>query len=208
MHNTGNPMETASYMHVAQKSVFPQLSRPSLTKLSHPSYRVDHRVFSPLDRNFQTTISTPGPSTSLTSLFLHLFISLYIQPSDHQFIDQQQVHADIGVEALCHALEGYNVCIFAYGQTGAGKSFTMMGRANEPGNEGIIPRLCRDLFDRLQAASIAKEEVEDSFVDGENPVEERTRQHLVEVRFLTSSIFPFTEDTVCSFKASRSYSFT
>ena len=25
------------------------------------------------------------------------------------------------------AFEGYNACIFAYGQTGAGKSYTMMG---------------------------------------------------------------------------------
>lgn len=29
---------------------------------------------------------------------------------------------------LQHAFEGYNVCIFAYGQTGAGKSYTMMGK--------------------------------------------------------------------------------
>ena len=41
---------------------------------------------------------------------------------------------------------GYNVCIFAYGQTGAGKSYTMMGKADD---EGIIPRLCRDLFEKV-----------------------------------------------------------
>lgn len=43
---------------------------------------------------------------------------------------------------------GYNVCIFAYGQTGAGKSFTMMGKQEE-GQEGIIPQLCMDLFSRI-----------------------------------------------------------
>ena len=41
------------------------------------------------------------------------------------------------------------MCIFAYGQTGAGKSYTMMGRSGVQGEEGIIPRLCRDLFDKI-----------------------------------------------------------
>ncbi|XP_059210618.1 kinesin-like protein KIF1C isoform X2 [Centropristis striata] len=63
------------------------------------------------------------------------------------FACQKQVYKDIGEEMLLHAFEGYNVCIFAYGQTGAGKSYTMMGK-QEPGQEGIIPQLCEDLFQR------------------------------------------------------------
>lgn len=63
--------------------------------------------------------------------------------NDSHFADQQQVYMDIGEEMLNHAFEGYNVCIFAYGQTGAGKSYTMMGSRDE---EGIIPRICRNLF--------------------------------------------------------------
>ena len=46
---------------------------------------------------------------------------------------------------------GYNVCIFAYGQTGAGKSYTMMGKSGDKAQEGIIPRLCRDLFDKISS---------------------------------------------------------
>lgn len=42
---------------------------------------------------------------------------------------------------------GYNVCIIAYGQTGAGKSYTMMGK--QDADEGIIPRLCKDLFMKI-----------------------------------------------------------
>ncbi|XP_015195972.1 kinesin-like protein KIF1C [Lepisosteus oculatus] len=68
-------------------------------------------------------------------------------PEDPQFASQQQVYKDIGEEMLLHAFEGYNVCIFAYGQTGAGKSYTMMGK-QEPGQQGIIPQLCEDLFKR------------------------------------------------------------
>ena len=44
---------------------------------------------------------------------------------------------------------GYNVCIFAYGQTGAGKSYTMMGKGHDDEQAGIIPRLCKDLFLRI-----------------------------------------------------------
>ena len=33
------------------------------------------------------------------------------------------------------------MCIFAYGQTGAGKSYTMMGKPFDPGEEGIIPQV-------------------------------------------------------------------
>lgn len=58
------------------------------------------------------------------------------------------VYADIGEEMLQHSFEGYNVCIFAYGQTGAGKSYTMMGKQEE-GQEGIIPMICEDLFKRI-----------------------------------------------------------
>lgn len=59
------------------------------------------------------------------------------------------VYADIGEEMLQHSFDGYNVCIFAYGQTGAGKSYTMMGKQEES-QEGVIPMICKDLFRRIQ----------------------------------------------------------
>ncbi|CAG0883725.1 unnamed protein product [Darwinula stevensoni] len=68
--------------------------------------------------------------------------------NDPNFASQNDVYEDIGEEMLKHAFEGYNVCIFAYGQTGAGKSYTMMGKQEE-GQEGIIPQLCKDLFRKV-----------------------------------------------------------
>ncbi|CAG4951592.1 unnamed protein product [Colias eurytheme] len=70
-------------------------------------------------------------------------------PSDADFSSQIMVYKDIGEEMLQHAFDGYNICIFAYGQTGAGKSYTMMGRG-EDGQEGIIPQICKDLFRRIR----------------------------------------------------------
>lgn len=40
-------------------------------------------------------------------------------------------------------LDGYNVCIFAYGQTGTGKTFTMEGT---PENRGVNYRTLEELF--------------------------------------------------------------
>ncbi|XP_045522109.1 kinesin-like protein unc-104 isoform X13 [Pieris brassicae] len=70
-------------------------------------------------------------------------------PSDSDFSSQVMVYKDIGEEMLQHSFDGYNICIFAYGQTGAGKSYTMMGRG-EDGQEGIIPQICKDLFRRIK----------------------------------------------------------
>jgi hypothetical protein len=43
-------------------------------------------------------------------------------------------------------MEGYNGTIFAYGQTGAGKSHTMEGTDTDP---GIIPHSFRHIFDKI-----------------------------------------------------------
>ncbi len=42
-------------------------------------------------------------------------------------------------ELVQSALDGFHVCIFSYGQTGAGKTHTMQG-AESPASRGIIPR--------------------------------------------------------------------
>lgn len=41
-------------------------------------------------------------------------------------------------------LDGYNVCIFAYGQTGTGKTFTMEGTEK---NRGVNYRTLEQLFE-------------------------------------------------------------
>lgn len=50
-------------------------------------------------------------------------------------------------------LNGYNGTVFAYGQTGAGKSYTMMGSdIDDPETKGIIPRIVEQIFASILAS--------------------------------------------------------
>ncbi|KMQ90957.1 kinesin-like protein kif13a protein, partial [Lasius niger] len=97
-----------------------------------------------------------------TFAFDHCFYSL--EPGTENFASQEVVFDALGRDILDNAFQGYNACIFAYGQTeryskrdlivvsrirvliGSGKSYTMMGSGD---NKGIIPRLCDNLFDMI-----------------------------------------------------------
>jgi kinesin family protein 5 len=50
-------------------------------------------------------------------------------------------------------MKGYNGTVFAYGQTGAGKSFTMMGDMDDMEFKGVIPRIMEQIFDAIMTAS-------------------------------------------------------
>lgn len=56
-------------------------------------------------------------------------------------------------------MRGYNGTIFAYGQTGTGKTYTMMGKENRIEDKGIVPNAFAHIF-----GQIAKYNEERSFV--------------------------------------------
>ncbi|XVF46438.1 hypothetical protein PTKIN_Ptkin03bG0026800 [Pterospermum kingtungense] len=72
---------------------------------------------------------------------------------------QQKELFDLAVSPIVNeVLEGYNCTIFAYGQTGTGKTYTMEGGARKkngefPSDAGVIPRAVRQIFDILEAQS-------------------------------------------------------
>ncbi|XP_070824478.1 kinesin-like protein KIF1B isoform X15 [Chaetodon trifascialis] len=104
-----------------------------------------------------TTITNPkAPKEPAKTFSFDYSYWSHTTPEDPSFASQNLVYNDIGKEMLAHAFEGYNVCIFAYGQTGAGKSYTMMGKQEE-GQEGIIPMLCEDLFEKINEDSNKEE---------------------------------------------------
>jgi centromeric protein E len=75
------------------------------------------------------------PSYSYDYLFL---------PED----DNAQIYTDLCKGIVDKSLQGYHGCIFTYGQTASGKTFTMNGSAKSP---GLIPHASFDLFEMAAA---------------------------------------------------------
>ncbi|KAL6233323.1 kinesin-like protein bimC [Aspergillus navahoensis] len=68
--------------------------------------------------------------------------------------DQVTVYEDVVLPIVTEMLAGYNCTIFAYGQTGTGKTYTMSGDMTDTlgilsDNAGIIPRVLYSLFAKL-----------------------------------------------------------
>lgn len=98
---------------------------------------------------------------------------------DHNLNFGLQIFEKVGVEVLNVALKGFNACVLAYGQSGTGKTFTMMGdevsrratKIHQSSHEikfwhcpffwqdspGLTPRMCRAVFPRLAETSSSHE---------------------------------------------------
>ncbi|XP_061637890.1 kinesin-like protein KIF1B isoform X19 [Phyllopteryx taeniolatus] len=116
----------------------------------------DSKCIIQMQGNTTTILNPKAPKEPAKTFSFDYSYWSHTTPEDPGFAAQNQVYNDIGKEMLQHAFEGYNVCIFAYGQTGAGKSYTMMGKQEE-GQEGIIPMLCEDLFEKINEDNNKKE---------------------------------------------------
>ena len=64
-----------------------------------------------------------------------------------------------------NGLEGYNGTIFAYGQTGAGKTFTMVGDYKDPEVKGIIPRTFDHVITAIKTSEEKQYVVRASFIE-------------------------------------------
>jgi kinesin family protein 11 len=67
-------------------------------------------------------------------------------------------------------LDGYNCTIFAYGQTGTGKTYTMTGDMSDQFGTyadfaGIIPRVLYKLFEKLRSVEHGDKSVKCSFIE-------------------------------------------
>ena len=62
---------------------------------------------------------------------------------------QDDVFRHVMTDSVDAVLKGFNATVLAYGQSGAGKTYTMFG--DDAGNPGIIPRGVAEIFQRIAA---------------------------------------------------------
>lgn len=83
-------------------------------------------------------------------------ISLSMSGTTHQFAfdkildetcSQENVFSSFTTSIMKDVIDGFNGCIFAYGQTGAGKTFTMSGSDGDPSQRGLCTRVAESLFE-------------------------------------------------------------
>ena len=73
---------------------------------------------------------------------------------------QREIYEETALPVVRAAMEGYNGTVFCYGQTGTGKTHTMEGSLDPPGERGIIP----NAFDTVFADIDASEAVDKTFL--------------------------------------------
>ncbi|XP_039056763.1 kinesin-like protein KIN-5B isoform X2 [Hibiscus syriacus] len=108
---------------------------------------------------------------------------------------QQRTIYDQAIAPIVNeVLDGFNCTVFAYGQTGTGKTYTMEGGMRNMGGDlpaeaGVIPRAVRQIFDTLEAQNadysmkvtfleLYNEEITDLLAPDESPryAEDRQRK--------------------------------
>mmetsp|Transcript_78585 Transcript_78585/g.139446 ORF Transcript_78585/g.139446 Transcript_78585/m.139446 type:complete len:674 (-) Transcript_78585:166-2187(-) len=67
-------------------------------------------------------------------------------PSASSYANQQTVYQRIGAQMVDDATQGFNACLCAYGQTGTGKTHTVVGDWLSGQGRGLLPRIAHGLF--------------------------------------------------------------
>ncbi|KAG1753481.1 P-loop containing nucleoside triphosphate hydrolase protein [Suillus lakei] len=118
----------------------------------------------------EVTIETSTPVSSLGIITLP---PTRTYPFDLVFgpeADQAMIYHEVVSPMLDEVLMGYNCTLFAYGQTGTGKTYTMQGdltptpMGNPSSQAGMVPRVLFRLFHQLET-SAADYSVKISFVE-------------------------------------------
>lgn len=77
----------------------------------------------------------------------------------------EQLYGDVAFPLVEGVTEGYNGTVFAYGQTGGGKTFTMQGVTEPAEQRGLIPRAFDHIFDTVAVAEQTRYLIHASFLE-------------------------------------------
>ncbi|XP_044930156.1 kinesin-like protein KIFC2 isoform X4 [Mustela putorius furo] len=89
--------------------------------------------------------SEPGPSGTVTTCYRGRQRRFRLDWVFSPEASQEEVFRELE-PAVLSCLRGYSVCIFTYGQTGTGKTYSMEGPPEDP---GIAPRALQSLFQEM-----------------------------------------------------------
>ncbi|OWZ77152.1 kinesin family member 11 [Cryptococcus neoformans Bt85] len=127
-----------------------------------------------------TVETTPLPSATLSTFTTASTYGGTHQPTTKTYpfdkvfgpeADQTMVFNEVAEGMLGEVLSGYNCTIFAYGQTGTGKTYTMQGdleltNLDAPkSTAGIVPRVLHRLFSILESQADTEYSVKCSYVE-------------------------------------------
>ena len=87
------------------------------------------------------TASVSTTKGSVDFVFDHVFWSH--EPQNSECASQEDVFCEVGGPLLQGLLAGANGCLIAYGESGAGKSFSVFGPRHQP---GVVPRFMDSLL--------------------------------------------------------------
>ncbi|OXA50554.1 Osmotic avoidance abnormal protein 3 [Folsomia candida] len=106
----------------------------------------------------QCSIVNPGDASAPPKTFS--FDGVYFTEST-----TEALYNDVAYPLVEGVLEGYNSTVFAYGQTGCGKSYTMQGVVKPPSQKGIIPRAFEHIFEAIETSDDSKFLVHASYLE-------------------------------------------
>ncbi|XP_045835004.1 kinesin-like protein KIFC2 isoform X2 [Meles meles] len=89
--------------------------------------------------------SEPGPSGTVTTCYRGRRRRFRLDWVFSPEASQEEVFRELE-PAVLSCLRGYSVCVFTYGQTGTGKTYSMEGPPEDP---GIAPRALQSLFQEM-----------------------------------------------------------
>ncbi|CAF1063497.1 unnamed protein product [Adineta steineri] len=97
----------------------------------------------------QVSIKRPSTETSQGTKSTDDIHNFYFDAVYDWNSEQKNVYEQTARALVDSVLEGFNGTIFAYGQTGTGKTFTMEGIRSKPELRGIIPASFAHIFDSI-----------------------------------------------------------